>query len=304
MIKMLDTIIIGSGPAGLSASIYIKRANLNVLVIEKDYEGTGQVAESRKVDNYLGIPGISGYELGEKFREHALKAGVNFLEANVINIKKQKDNILRVELENGEYVEAKTIIYAAGATHRRLNVLGEEKYLGRGISYCAICDGAFYKNKVVAVIGGGDVALDDAVYLSEIAKKVYLIHRRKEFRGAESTLNLLKEKENVEILIDSEVDSILGDDKVTSILLKNKREIILDGIFSAIGMIPKTEILKELIDLDEYGYVKADETGKTNLKGFFVAGDVRKKELRQIVTAVSDGANAATSAINYIRDNG
>lgn len=303
MIKMLDTIIIGSGPAGLSASIYIKRANLNVLVIEKDYEGTGQVAESRKVDNYLGIPGISGYELGEKFREHALKAGVNFLEANVINIKKQKDNILRVELENGEYVEAKTIIYAAGATHRRLNVLGEEKYLGRGISYCAICDGAFYKNKVVAVIGGGDVALDDAVYLSEIAKKVYLIHRRKEFRGAESTLNLLKEKENVEILIDSEVDSILGDDKVTSILLKNKREIILDGIFSAIGMIPKTEILKELIDLDEYGYVKADETGKTNLKGFFVAGDVRKKELRQIVTAVSDGANAATSAINYIRDN-
>ena len=301
--KMLDTIIIGSGPAGLSASIYIKRANLNVLVIEKDYEGTGQIAESGKVDNYLGIPGISGYELGEKFREHALKAGVNFLEANVINIKNQKDNILRVELENGEYVEAKTIIYATGATHRRLNVLGEEKYLGRGVSYCAICDGAFYKNKVVAVIGGGDVALDDAVYLSEIAKKVYLIHRRKEFRGAESTLNLLKEKENVEILIDSEVDSILGDDKVTGILLKNKREIILDGIFSAIGMIPKTEILKEVIDLDEYGYVKADETGKTNLKGFFVAGDVRKKELRQIVTAVSDGANAATSAINYIRDN-
>ena len=303
MIKMLDTIIIGSGPAGLSASIYIKRANLNVLVIEKDYEGTGQVVESGKVDNYLGIPGISGYELGEKFREHALKAGVNFLEANVINIKKQKDNILRVELENGEYVKAKTIIYAAGATHRRLNVLGEEKYLGRGVSYCAICDGAFYKNKVVAVIGGGDVALDDAVYLSEIAKKVYLIHRRKEFRGAESTLNLLKEKENVEILIDSEVDSILGDDKVTGILLKNKREIILDGIFSAIGMIPKTEILKEVIDLDEYGYVKADETGETNLKGFFVAGDVRQKELRQIVTAVSDGANAATSAINYIRDN-
>ena len=300
---MLDTIIIGSGPAGLSASIYIKRANLNVLVIEKDYEGTGQVAESGKVDNYLGIPGISGYELGEKFREHALKAGVNFLEANVINIKKQKDNIIRVELENGEYVEAKTIIYAAGATHRRLNVLGEEKYLGRGVSYCAICDGAFYKNKVVAVIGGGDVALDDAVYLSEIAKKVYLIHRRKEFRGAESTLNLLKEKENVEILINSEVDSILGDDKVTGILLKNKREIILDGIFSAIGMTPKTEILKELIDLDEYGYVKADETGKTNLNGFFVAGDVRQKELRQIVTAVSDGANAATSAINYIRDN-
>lgn len=303
MIKMLDTIIIGSGPAGLSASIYIKRANLNVLVIEKDYEGTGQVVESGKVDNYLGIPGISGYELGEKFREHALKAGVNFLEANVINIKNQKDNILRVELENGEYVEAKTIIYAAGATHRRLNVLGEEKYLGRGVSYCAICDGAFYKNKVVAVIGGGDVALDDAVYLSEIAKKVYLIHRRKEFRGAKSTLNLLKEKENVEILINSEVDSILGDDKVTGILLKNKRELILDGIFSAIGMIPKTEILKEVIDLDEYGYVKADETGETNLNGFFVAGDVRQKELRQIVTAVSDGANAATSAINYIRDN-
>lgn len=300
---MLDTIIIGSGPAGLSASIYLKRANLNGLVIEKDYEGTGQVAESGKVDNYLGIPGISGYELGEKFREHALKVGVNFLEANVINIKKQKDNSLRVELENGEYIEGKTIIYAAGATHRRLNVLGEEKYLGVGVSYCAICDGAFYKDKVVAVVGGGDSALDDAVYLSEIAKKVYLIHRRKEFRGAESTLNLLRKKENVEILTNSEVDSILGDDKVTGILLKDKREIAVNGIFSAIGMTPKTEILKELIDLDEHGYVKADETGKTNLKGFFVAGDIRKKELRQIVTAVSDGANAATSAINYIRDN-
>ena len=300
---MLDTIIIGSGPAGLSASIYIKRANLNVSVVEKEYEGTGQVIESGKVDNYLGLPGISGYELGEKFRNHALGLGVDFIEDNVIKIEKQKDKGFRIYVENDDYLESKTVIYAAGASHRKLELLGADKYLGRGISYCAICDGPLYKDKIVAVIGGGDSALDEAAYLSEIAQKVYLIHRRKEFRGSQSTLDLLRKKENVKIITNEQLDCVLGDNNITGILLKNKRKIEVNGIFSAIGMIPRTEILKNFVDLDEYGYVKANESGKTNIEGFFVAGDVRQKELRQISTAVSDGANAATSAINYIRNN-
>lgn len=300
---MLDTIIIGSGPAGLSASIYIKRANLNVSVVEKEYEGTGQVIESGKVDNYLGLPDISGYELGEKFRNHALGLGVDFIEDNVIKIEKQKDKSFRIYVENGNYLESKTVIYAAGASHRKLELLGADKYLGRGISYCAICDGPLYKDKIVAVIGGGDSALDEAAYLSEIAQKVYLIHRRKEFRGSQSTLDLLRKKENVEIITNEQIDCVLGDNNITGILLKNKRVVEVNGIFSAIGMIPRTEILNNFVDLDEYGYVKANESGKTNIEGFFVAGDVRQKELRQISTAVSDGANAATSAINYIRNN-
>ena len=300
---MLDTIIIGSGPAGLSASIYIKRANLNVSVVEKEYEGTGQVIESGKVDNYLGLPGISGYELGEKFRNHALGLGVDFIEDNVIKIEKQKDKGFRIYVENDDYLESKTVIYAAGASHRKLELLGADKYLGRGISYCAICDGPLYKDKTVAVIGGGDSALDEAVYLSEIAQKVYLIHRRKEFRGSQSTLDLLRKKDNVEIITNEQIDCVLGENNITGILLKNKRVVEVNGIFSAIGMIPRTEILNNFVDLDEYGYVKANESGKTNIEGFFVAGDVRQKELRQISTAVSDGANAATSAINYIRNN-
>ena len=294
---MYDIIIVGAGPAGLTSALYALRANKKVLVLEAKAYG-GQIINANLLENYPGLPNVSGFDFATNLYNQVKDLGGIIKFETVIRIDSDK-----TVTTNKDKYQAKAIILATGAENRKLNIEREEELIGKGISYCATCDGNFYKNKTVAVIGGGDVALDDAVYLSEIAKKVYLIHRRKEFRGAESTLNLLKEKENVEILIDSEVDSILGDDKVTGILLKNKREIILDGIFSAIGMIPKTEILKELIDLDEYGYVKADETGETNLKGFFVAGDVRQKELRQIVTAVSDGANAATSAINYIRDN-
>ena len=174
---MYDVLIIGSGPAGLSAAVYAKRANLNVAVIEKEYEGTGQIAESGNVNNYLGVPDINGYDLGEKFREHALSLNVCFIEKEALNIE-ENDSGYIIKLDDGENIKSKTIIYAAGAYPRRADVPGEEEYTGKGVSYCAICDGAFYKDKTVAVLGGGDTALDDALYLSDICKKVYLIHRR------------------------------------------------------------------------------------------------------------------------------
>ncbi len=300
---MLDIIIIGSGPAGLSAGIYAKRASRKVLIIEKEYEGTGQVAESGQVDNYPGIPGIGGYELGEKFREHALSLGVEFVEAEVTGIQQLPDSSWQVFLENKSSLLAKSVVYAAGASHRKLDIPGEAEFSGKGVSYCAICDGALYRGKAAAVIGGGDTALDDALYLSDICEKVYLVHRREEFRGADSTVSLIKEKSNIELVLNARPAEISGQGKVSGLTLQDGRSLAVNGIFAAIGMIPKTELLQGLIELDEQGYVIADETGATNRKGFFVAGDVRAKELRQVVTAVSDGANAVTSADTYIKKN-
>lgn len=296
----MDVAIIGSGPAGLSAAIYAMRANLSALVIEKEYEGTGQIAESGKVDNYLGFPGISGYDLGENFRNHALKLGVSFLEQEVTKIEKIDAEIFQIWLEDGSSVEAKAVIYAAGASPRRANVPGEKEYAGKGISYCAICDGSFYRGKKVAVLGGGDTALDDALYLADLADQVYIIHRRKEFRGAGASVKKLEEKKNVSFLLGHQVTEILGDQKLTGVLLEDGSSLLVDGVFIAYGSLPRTELLKDLLDLDPAGYVKADETGATGLEGFYVAGDVRSKKLRQVVTAVSDGANAATAVAEYL----
>lgn len=297
---MLDVLVIGSGPAGLSAAIYAKRANLNVLVAEKEYMGTGQIAESRQVDNYLGLVGKSGYDLGEAFLEDAGKLGVDFYEGQAVRYEKS-DSGWKVYFDNDEILKTKTVIYCAGAVHRPLGLPEESTYAGKGISYCAVCDGAFYKDKVTAVVGGGDTALDDALYLSEICKKVYLIHRRSEFRGSAKTLETIKQKENIELVTNAEIDSVAGANRVETIVLNNGRTISADGIFVAIGMIAQTEKLKDLLDLDRNGYIVADETGKTSAPGFFAAGDVRTKQLRQVVTAVSDGANAAYSAADYIR---
>ncbi len=296
----MDVAIIGSGPAGLSAAIYAMRANLSALVIEKEYEGTGQIAESGKVDNYLGFPGISGYDLGENFRNHALKLGVSFLEQEVTKIEKIDAEIFQIWLEDGSSVEAKAVIYAAGASPRRANVPGEKEYAGKGISYCAICDGSFYRGKKVAVLGGGDTALDDALYLADLADQVYIIHRRKEFRGAGASVKKLEEKKNVSFLLGHQVTEILGDQKLTGVLLEDGSSLLVDGVFIAYGSLPRTDLLKDLLDLDPAGYVKADETGATGLEGFYVAGDVRSKKLRQVVTAVSDGANAATAVAEYL----
>lgn len=297
---MLDILIIGSGPAGLSAAIYGKRANLDVLVIEKDYYGTGQIAESNQVDNYLGFAGMNGYELGEKFREHAETLGVEF-KNDVAEHFAFADGIWKTQMKNGDVLESRTVIYAAGAVHRQLGIPGENDWKGKGVSYCATCDGAFFKGKTTAVIGGGDTALGDALYLSDICEKVYLVHRRREFRGSVGTVEKLKEKENVELVLEATPKSVIGTDKVTELVLNDDRKISVDGIFVAVGMIPMTVAVKNVVELDGNGYIVADETGKTSEKGFFVAGDVRTKELRQVVTAVSDGANAATSAEQYIR---
>ena len=297
---MVDIIIVGSGPAGMSAAVYGKRAGLSVLVIEKVYYGTGQVAESSHVDNYLGIPGINGYELGEKFRSHAEGLGVEFKDGEVIRFEKAADRWY-VHLKNGETLESKTVVYAAGAAHRHLGVPGEEEFSGKGVSYCATCDGAFFKGKDVAVVGGGNTAMDDAIYLSDICNKVYLVHRRDVFRGDATTLMKLKETENIELIVPAKVQEVKGEQVVTALQLEDGRSLEVSGVFVAVGMQPATSMLQGIILMDDNGYIIADETGKTSAAGFFAAGDVRTKELRQIITAVSDGASAATSAERYIR---
>jgi thioredoxin reductase (NADPH) len=309
MEQILDMIIIGSGPAGLAAAIYGKRAQLSLAVVEKDYEGTGQIAESGRVDNYPGVPGISGYDLGERFREHALVLGVDFIEHRVGKIEElpamdtedaNAPHIWQVVFENGDYQLARTVVYAAGAAPRKLSVPGEEEFAGKGISFCAICDGAFYKEKTVAVIGGGDTALDDAVYLSKICKKVYLIHRRDAFRGAAHTVDIVKNTDNIELVLNATVAGFGGDKLLSEITLGDGRTLSVDGAFLAIGSIPQTTILTGLTALDAQGYVCADESGCTDRPGLFVAGDIRTKKLRQVVTAAADGACAATSAAEYL----
>lgn len=317
--SMYDIIIIGSGPAGLSAAIYAKRANLNVAVAEKEYEGTGQIAESGNVNNYLGLPNINGYDLGEKFREHAVSLDVEFIEKEAVEIEVVQNEecaaesaIYRVKFDDETIEEARALIYTAGAYPRKAGVPGEDEYTGKGVSYCAICDGAFYKGKTVAVLGGGDTALDDALYLADICEKVYLVHRRDSFRGAQSTVELLKQKENVELVLNETVTEIYGEKKPTGIKLKSGRELAIDGVFVAYGSVPQSELIKNLVQLDERGYVVAGEDGITYAAikkadadrriqpGLYVAGDVRTKTLRQVVTAVSDGANAATTAAEYL----
>ena len=297
---MLDAIIIGSGPAGLAAAIYGKRANLNIAVVEKEYEGTGQIAESSCVDNYLGLPGINGYDLGEQFRNHAVDFGVDFIEHEVVAIEKQPGG-WKLAFEDGSSKEARTVIYAAGAQPRKADVPGEDRYIGKGVSYCAICDGAFYKGKTVAVLGGGDTAVDEALYLSDLCEKVYLIHRRTEFRGAAQRVEQARKKANIEFVLGETVKEFVGGEKLTAVRLNSGTSIELNGVFVAYGSKPQTELLRGIVTLDDSGYVVANEDGRTSQEGFFVAGDVRTKTLRQVVTAVSDGANAITSVAEYIK---
>ena len=300
---MKDLIIIGSGPAGLSAAVYGKRAGMDLLVLEKAPMNGGQVLNTYEVDNYLGMPGINGFDLGMEFRAHADKLEVEFMDAEVTSLEKAEDASVVVHTTEGD-LEAKTIILATGADHAHLNVPGEEAFSGRGVSYCATCDGAFYRGKTVAVVGGGDVALEDAIYLSRFCEKVYLIHRRDELRGARILQEELMSKDNVEILYSHIVLEIQGENKVNNVRLKDvkteeEKDLALDGIFVAVGIIPNTELVKDLVEMDG-GYVVAGEDCVTNVPGIFVAGDARKKPLRQIITAVADGANAVTSISAYL----
>ena len=306
MTHVYDLIIIGSGPAGLGAAIYAQRARLDTLVIEKAMVSGGQVLTTYEVDNYPGLPGIGGYDLGLKFREHADKLGAQFQEDQVLKVEDDgPDGTKRVVCVNGTY-EAKALILATGAVHRKLGIPGEEEFGGMGVSYCATCDGAFFRNKVTAVIGGGDVAVEDAIFLARMCSKVYLIHRRDSLRAAKSLQESLMALENVEILWDSVADSIQGDGKVECLSISNvktgeKQELPVQGVFIAVGITPESSAFAGLVEM-EHGYIKAGEDGKTSAPGIFAAGDVRTKQLRQIITAAADGANAVTSAERYLTE--
>ena len=300
---MYDLVIIGSGPAGLSAAVYAKRACLSVLVVEKEAFAGGQMVYTEEVDNYLGLNAKSGFELAESFKQHALDLDVSFAEGAVEKIV-PKDGQWSLHMESGEDIETKTVLLATGATHRKLGVPGEENFAGVGVSYCATCDGAFFQGKSVAVVGGGDVALEDALYLANICEHVYLIHRRNELRGTKVLQNQVFANEKITFIGESEVTAIIGDKQVSGISVHNKvidetKELSVAGVFIAVGMEPQSDLYAPLLSL-AHGYVPAGEVCATEKDGLYVAGDVRTKRLRQIVTAVADGANAVHSIQEYL----
>ncbi len=295
---MYDVIIIGGGPAGLAAAVYAARACLHTLLLEKQPMGGGQILNTAEVDNYPGIPGANGFELGQKFADHAKRLGIEPRTEEVTAVDCLA-SVKKVITNKGTY-EAANLIYAAGARHRTLGVPGEETFAGRGVSYCATCDGAFLRGKTAAVVGGGDVALEDALFLANICRNVFLIHRRDTFRGAKSLQNRVMATENIELILDTTVEEIHGETGVTELLIRNKKEdrtsrLAADGIFIAAGILPYTDLLKGQVELDENGYIIADESCRTNVKGVYAAGDVRAKALRQIITAAADGANAVSA---------
>lgn len=302
MDTQFDLIIIGSGPAGLSAAVYAARAGLPFIVLESAYTSGGQVLNTHEVDNYLGLCGMNGFEMGMKFREHAETMGTEFVNKKVSVINNIEATPKEIVCEDGSVYYAKNIILATGAVPARLDVPGEEEYRGKGVSYCAACDGNFFKGKSVAVVGGGDTALEDAVYLARMCEKVYVIHRRDAFRGAKSLEDKLYTCDNVDVLWDTVVEQIRGTDVVQSLSLMNTRlnmpgTLRVDGVFIAVGTRPVSELLMGKVLTDERGYIVTDENCATNIAGVFAAGDVRRKSFRQIITAASDGANAVNSLI-------
>lgn len=300
---MYDVIVIGSGPAGLAAAIYGQRAKLSVLVIEKQPMSGGQILNTYEVDNYPGFPGISGFELGTKFRAHADALGVSVVTEEVRTVE-FAGKIKRIRTEKQIY-ETKTVIIATGAGYRKLGVEGEDKLRGMGVSYCATCDGAFFREKEVAVVGGGDVALEDALLLARTCRKVYLIHRRDSFRGAKLLQEKVLASENIEVLWNTTVERIEGIDRVEGLTLYNRKkdtsvQLEVQGVFIAVGMEPNSAMFANLVKMDEASYILAGEDCATDVPGVFAAGDVRTKPLRQIITAAADGANAITSVERYL----
>lgn len=301
--KLYDLVIIGGGPAGLTAAIYAARARLETVLLEEQYIAGGQVMNTYEVDNYPGLPKISGLELAQQMEEHAKELGVPFVQGAVRDIG-DAGEVKTVRTENGCF-RTRTVLFACGARHAKLGVPGEEAFVGKGVSYCATCDGAFYRDRTVCVIGGGDVAVEDAVFLARGCRKVYLIHRRDTLRAAKILVEAVNKLDNVEILWDTEVRAIEGEDEVSSVQIYNKKKdcqetIAVRGVFVAVGMQPNNALVRELLQLDEQGYVVADERCITSRPGFFAAGDMRTKMLRQILTAAADGANAVTSVQQYL----
>jgi thioredoxin reductase (NADPH) len=300
--RAYDIAIIGAGPAGLTASIYGERAGYSCVVLDPNPMGGGQIINTYQVDNYPGLPGISGMELGNRMKVQAESFGAEFLTERVLTIEKDTDFILSTDKDK---IKAKAVILAMGAKPRELGVKGESDFRGAGVSYCATCDGAFFRNKDVAVIGGGDTALTDAIFLSRFASAVYLIHRRDEFRAAASVVDQALKIDKIKPIYNTVVDSIEGDMSVSSLHLRDvstgkETNLSVRGVFIAVGTVPVTSDIAGLPEMD-MGYIVADETGITSVPGIFAAGDIRTKKLRQVVTAASDGANAITSADAYIR---
>jgi len=301
--KMYDIIIVGAGPAGLTAGIYAARASKNVLILEALSYG-GQIINTLDIENYPSEAHISGVDFATKLYNQAKDLGAVIKFQKVTEIK-NNENFKEV-ITSKETYKAKAVILACGCENRKLGIEKENELVGCGISYCATCDGNFYKSKIVAVVGGGNTALEDAMFLSDIAKKVYLIHRRDEFRADQKTISLLNNKDNVEFVLNSNVTKLIADKTLKQIEITNKdnkkRIIDVDGLFIAIGKIPENENFKKLVNVDDSGYIIASEDCKTNVCGIFVAGDNRTKEVRQLVTATSDGAIAALEAVKYINN--
>ncbi len=296
-----DTIVIGAGAAGLTAAIYLRRASKKVLVLEARSYG-GQIINTLNIENYPAEENISGFDFAEKIYNQAKHLGAEILFEKVTEIENNNDNKI-VTTGKNKY-ECSTLIIATGSDNRKLGLPNEKDLTGRGISYFATCDGAFYKGKTVAVVGGGETAIEDTLYLSDIANKIYLIHRRDSFRASDKAVNELKKKTNVEYVYNSVITNINGKDKLESIDVKdnegNTNNIIIDGLFIAVGRTPENENFAKIVDLDEHGYIIAGEDTITSTPGIFAAGDCRVKKLRQLVTATSDGANAASEAIKYM----
>lgn len=300
---MYDVIIIGSGPAGLTAAIYGQRAKLNVLMIEKQPMSGGQILNTYEVDNYPGLPGIGGFDLGTKLRAHADALGMQVVTGDVVSVD-FSGKVKQVVTGDGTF-ESRTVIIATGAQYRKLGVPGEDTLRGMGVSYCATCDGAFFRGKETAVIGGGDVALEDALFLARACSKVYLIHRRDEFRGAKVLQEKVFQTPNIEVIWDTVAESINGTEKVESLQLYNRKKeehttLMVSGVFIAVGIQPNSELFRNQVAMDEGAYLIAGEECRTDCEGIFAAGDVRTKQLRQVITAASDGANAITSVERYL----
>lgn len=303
MSEMYDTVIIGSGPAGLAAAIYATRAALTHLVIESQDVSGGQMLDTYEVDNYPGFCMIGGYELGQAMRGHADRLGAQFVNDCVRQILRTETGY-EIVCGKGRY-ETRTVILAAGARHRLLGAVGEKELTGKGVSYCATCDGALYRKKVTAVVGGGNVAVEDAIFLARLCEKVYLIHRRDRLRASKALQQKLFAQKNVELVWDSEVTEIHGEEQVEEIVIRHTKSraslaLPVDGVFIAVGIVPESGLADGIAKCDEQGYILASEECITDAPGFFAAGDVRKKALRQVITAASDGANAVRSAEEYL----
>lgn len=298
MSQILDLVICGGGAAGLTSAVYAARSGLDFVLIDISSSMGSQITQTSDVDNYTGFEKVNGMELVMKFYEHAKALNAPMINDEVQEISKG-NGIFTVKCAQGEY-KSRTVIYCSGASHRELGVKGERELLGRGVGYCAVCDGFFYRNKTVVVVGGGNTAVTDALYLSKICKKVILVHRRDSLRAEKILVERLENAENVELMFNSEVLEILGEKGADGVLLKSGETIDCDGVFIAVGIVPRSDTVKNLAELDDNGYIVADESGRTSLDGLFAAGDVRTKELRQIITACSDGANCVDSVNKFL----